>query len=220
MNTHIIHVDRASSTQDVARGMTPHKLGTVVAADVQERGRGRRGHVWLSPRGGLYASIILRNDPLLSLRVGVAVVRALKHAGIVARLKWPNDVLVSEKKIAGILIEATGETAIVGIGVNISSTPLPEATCAAAETGVPITRDALLQLILREIAVNNDEDVIEVYRALCSTLGRRVRVGITEGRQVIGIALGIDRDGHLLVDDGKTTHTITAGDCVHLPAAV
>jgi len=191
VKTRIVHVARVSSTQDVAREMTPQELGTVIVADAQEKGRGRRGHVWLSPRGGLYTSISLKSDPLLSLRVGVAVARALRQLGIVARLKWPNDVLVAGKKIAGILIEASGGTAIVGIGVNIDNAPL-----------------------------TYRDDVIEVYRSLCVTLGHKVRVSIAAGKQVTGIALGIDRDGHLLVDDGRATRTIAGGDCVHLDAGI
>ena len=220
MNTHIVHIDRVSSTQDVAREMTPQELGTVIVADVQAKGRGRRGHVWLSPRGGLYASIILRSDPLVSLRVGVAVARALDQIGVTALLKWPNDVLVAGKKIAGILIEASGETAIVGIGVNIDSAPLPEATCIVNETGGLITRDDLLHLILHALEMTYEDDIIEAYRPLCATLGQAVGVNIAAGEQVTGIALGIDRDGHLLVDDGENTHIIVGGDCVHLDAGV
>ena len=220
MKTRIVHVDRVSSTQDVAREMTPQELGTVIVADVQENGRGRRGHLWLSPRGGLYTSILLKRDPLLSLRVGVAIARALRQLGIDARLKWPNDVLVVGKKIAGILIETPGGTAIVGIGVNIDSAPLPDATCVESQTERLITRDELLHSILREIDITYGDDVIEVYRALCATLGRTVRVSIAAGKDVAGIALGIDRDGHLLVDDGRSTHTIAGGDCVHLDTGV
>lgn len=220
MKTRIVHVARVSSTQDVAREMTPQELGTVIVADAQEKGRGRRGHVWLSPRGGLYTSISLKSDPLLSLRVGVAVARALRQLGIVARLKWPNDVLVAGKKIAGILIEASGGTAIVGIGVNIDNAPLPDATCVASQMESSITRDELLHSILREIDTTYRDDVIEVYRSLCVTLGHKVRVSIAAGKQVTGIALGIDRDGHLLVDDGRATRTIAGGDCVHLDAGI
>jgi len=220
VKTRIVHAACVSSTQDVAREMMPREIGTVIVADAQEKGRGRRGHVWLSPRGGLYASILLRSDPLLSLRVGVAVARALQQAGIVARLKWPNDVLVAGKKIAGILIEAADGTAIVGMGVNMDSAPLPAATCIVDETRASITRDALLDSILQEIQITYEEDIIEAYRALCATLGRTVRVNIAAGKEVTGIALGIDRDGHLLVDDDGATCTIAGGDCVHLDTRV
>ncbi len=220
MNTRIVHVDRVSSTQDVAREMVSQELGAVVVADVQEEGRGRRGHVWLSPHGGLYASIILRSDPALSLRVGVAVARALRKLGIVALLKWPNDVLVAGKKIAGILIESSGETAVVGIGANIARAPLENSTCIASETEQQVTRDELLHSILREVEMTYKEDIIEAYRALCATIGRTVQVNITAGNEITGVALGINRDGHLLVDDGEETHVIVGGDCVHLDTGV
>ena len=220
MDVHIIHVDRVSSTQDVAREMTIQELGTVIVADVQESGRGRHGHVWLSPRGGLYASIVLRSDPLLSLRIGVAVTRALQHLGIDPRLKWPNDILVHEKKIAGILIESSGETAIVGIGVNIDSAPLLNSTCVVAETKRTITREDLLYTILEEIEIAYEGDLIKAYRELCSTLGRTVRVSLSAEACVTGIAMEIDREGHLVVDDGNDVHTIVGGDCEHLSARV
>jgi len=216
----VIHLATVTSTQDVARAMTPRRVGTVIIADVQEKGRGRRGHVWLSPRGGLYMSIVMRSDPLLSLRAGIAVARALQKLGIDARLKWPNDVLVHEKKIAGILIEASEGMAIVGIGVNIDSVPLPEATCVECETKRSVTRDEVLQSILQEIETACGEDIIKTYRELCCTIGRKVRIITAAGKEIMGNALGIDRDGHLLVDDGKNKHMIVGGDCEHLDAGV
>ena len=220
MELNVIHLATVTSTQDVARAMTPRRVGTVIIADVQEKGRGRRGHVWLSPRGGLYVSIVMRSDPLLSLRAGIAVARALQKLGIDARLKWPNDVLVHEKKIAGILIEASEGMAIVGIGVNIDSVPLPEATCVECETKRSVTRDEVLQSILQEIETACGEDIIKTYRELCCTIGRKVRIITAAGKEIMGNALGIDRDGHLLVDDGKNKHMIVGGDCEHLDAGV
>ena len=220
MELNVIHLATVTSTQDVARAMTPRRVGAVIIADVQEKGRGRRGHVWLSPRGGLYVSIVMRSDPLLSLRAGIAVARALQKLGIEARLKWPNDVLVHEKKIAGILIEASEEMAIVGIGVNIDSVPLPEATCVECEAKRSVTRDEVLQSILQEIETACGEDIIKTYRELCCTIGRKVRIITAAGKEIMGNALGIDRDGHLLVDDGKNKHMIVGGDCEHLDAGV
>ena len=220
MEANIIHLATVTSTQDVAREMTPRRVGTVIIADAQEKGRGRRGHVWLSPRGGLYMSVIMQSDPLLSLRAGIAVARALQKLGIEARLKWPNDVLVHEKKIAGILIEASAEIAIVGIGLNVDSVPLPEATCVERETERSVTRDELLHAILREIRIACGDDIIRTYRELCCTIGRTVRVRSAAGKDVAGIASGIDRDGHLLVVDGRNKHTIVGGDCEHLDTGV
>ena len=220
MEANIIHLATVTSTQDVAREMTPRRVGTVIIADAQEKGRGRRGHVWLSPRGGLYMSVIMQSDPLLSLRAGIAVARALQKLGIDARLKWPNDVLAKGKKIAGILIEASAEIAIVGIGLNVDSVPLPEATCVERETERSVTRDELLHAILREIRIACGDDIIRTYRELCCTIGRTVRVSSAAGKDVAGIASGIDRDGHLLVVDGRNKHTIVGGDCEHLDTGV
>jgi len=103
----IIHHDCVSSTQSVAKKLLSPgiSVGTVVVADKQEQGRGRLDRTWLSPAGGLYASIILQADPLISLRAGIAVAKGLRELGIKAELRWPNDVMVEGKKIGGILVE-------------------------------------------------------------------------------------------------------------------
>ena len=195
--------------------MTPREIGTVIIADAQKKGRGQHGHVWLSPRGGLYASIILRSDPLLSLRAGVGVARALRGLGIGAGLKWPNDVLVADKKIAGILIEVSDETAIVGIGVNIDSAPLAESTCITAETDRIIVRDELILSILHEIETSYVEDVIKAYRALCVTIGENVAIDVGH-ETVAGRAIDVDESGHLLLKTRGELRIISSGECSHL----
>ena len=135
-------------------------------------------------------------------------------------MKWPNDVLVNDKKIAGILIEVVKEVAIVGIGVNIDKAPLREATCITSETAQLITRDDLLHAILQEIEKTYVEDIIEAYRRLSSTIGRAVQVDIAGGKKVMGIAMEIDRDGHLLVSDGESEYLVVGGRCQHLDRRV
>ncbi len=221
MKTLIIRYEQVSSTQEIARelALSGTGEGSVIIAEVQEHGRGRHGRTWLSPRGGLYASIILRSDPLLPLRVGVAIVRALREINISAMLKWPNDVLVRERKIAGILIEAVEQWAIVGIGVNIEQAPLATATCVRGETGEPVTRDRLVRSILKNLEGVLSGEIVEAYEALSATIGREVRIEIegAEGARVIcGRAIGIDRVGRLLVEAEGTCHTIVSGECIHL----
>ena len=215
MEPNVIHLATVTSTQDVARAMTPRRVGAVIIADVQEKGRGRRGHVWLSPRGGLYVSIVMRSDPLLSLRAGIAVAHALQRLGIDARLKWPNDVLVKGKKIAGILIEASGGTAIVGIGVNIESAPLAGSTCIAAEAGRIIARDDLVLSIVQEMDTSYLEDILKTYRKLCATIGKDV--AITMGNEkVSGLVVDVDEGGHLLLKTAEELRIISSGECAHL----
>ena len=217
----IIRYEHVSSTQEIARELSLSGTGEgiVIIAEVQEHGRGRHGRDWLSPRGGLYASIIMRSDPLLPLRVGVAIVRALREINISAMLKWPNDVLVRERKIAGILIEAVEQWAIVGVGVNMEQAPLATATCVREETGEPVTRDLLVQSILNKLGGVLSGEILEAYEALSATIGREVRIEIegAEGARVIcGRAIGIDRSGRLLVEAEGTCHTIVSGECIHL----
>ncbi len=221
MKTRIIRYEQVSSTQEIARelALSGTGEGSVIIAEVQEDGRGRHGRDWLSPRGGLYASIIMRADPLLPLRVGVAIARALREIDIPAMLKWPNDVLVRERKIAGILIEVIEQWAIVGIGVNIEQAPLATATCVHGETGEPVTCDSLVRSILKKIEGVLSGEIVEAYKALSATIGREVRIEIegAEGARVIcGRAIGIDRVGRLLVEAEGSCHTIVSGECIHL----
>ncbi len=219
----ILRYDRVLSTQDLARELVAlgaqEGVGTAIVATEQERGRGRHGRTWLSPRGGLYASFILTPDPLLPLRAGVALAQALGVLGIYARLKWPNDVLVAERKIAGILIEVVNKCAIVGIGVNIEQAPLPTATCVWEEASESITRNSLLCSILRRLNAVRPEGILEEYRSLSATIGREVRIEVAtvKGITVIrGRATGIDRSGRLLVETDRDRHVITTGECIHL----
>ncbi len=221
MKTRILRYDRISSTQKIARELVLAGAGEgdVILAEVQEHGLGRHGRAWLSPRGGLYASIIMRPDPLLPLRVGVAIARALREVDIYAMLKWPNDVLVRERKIAGILIEVVEQWAIVGVGVNIEQAPLATATCVQGEMREPVTRDILVRSILKNLEGVLSREILEDYEALSATIGREVRIEIegAEGASVIcGRAIGIDRVGRLLVEAKGTRHTIVSGECIHL----
>ena len=221
MKTRIIRYEHVSSTQEIARelALSGKGDGGVIIAEVQEQGRGRHGRAWLSPRGGLYASIIMRPDSLLPLRVGVAIARALRDINIAAMLKWPNDVLVRERKIAGILIEAVEQWAIVGVGVNIEQAPLATATCVRGETSESVTRDILVRSILKNLEGVLSGKIVEAYEALSATIGREVRIEIegAEGARVIcGRAIGIDRVGRLLVEAEGICHTIVSGECIHL----
>jgi BirA family transcriptional regulator, biotin operon repressor / biotin---[acetyl-CoA-carboxylase] ligase len=215
MNRRIVHIDRVSSTQDAAKKMTWLTLGEAIVADVQDRGRGQRGHEWISPLGGLYASIILHSDPLLAVRAGVALARALQQLEIDARLKWPNDILVAGKKIAGILIEAKGKTAIVGVGVNIDRTPVPNSTCVIHHTDSRTSPDKLLHSILHNLEITYKQDVLEAYRDLCTTLGHIVEVSVGD-KTIAGNATSIDRLGHLILKTESRLRIIHSGECSHL----
>lgn len=221
------------STNDEARSWArdgaPHLA--VVAADEQTAGRGRRGRTWLATRGeSLLASIVLRPElsverwTILPLLVGVAVVRAIEsRTKVIAELKWPNDVLVDGRKLAGILLEAEPPTfAIAGIGLNASQTHFDEkikATSLAREGAVRLDRADLLAGILTELPLVLAEPVrsLDEYRKRCVTLGMHVEVRGSDATVSSGIAGRVQDDGTLwLIDGDGRESVVTAGDVTQM----
>jgi BirA family transcriptional regulator, biotin operon repressor / biotin---[acetyl-CoA-carboxylase] ligase len=239
----IVRLDTVDSTQSVAFALAEHGAAdrTVVVADQQLAGRGRRGRTWSAPAGtSLLASILVRPrlpQPLLatlSLATAVAAAEALRRVtGVEARLKWPNDLLVSGRKIAGILLESrmtgragaggstpngSGIVTIIGVGINLGQREFPPdladgATSVAIETGRAPSREAVLTALLEEFDVwrsrleeQGFEPVRDGWRRLSDTLGRRVTVD-----DVNGIAVDLDVDGALLVDVGGSVKRVLAG---------
>lgn len=235
----IVFFQELRSTNEMAMTMAASAVeGTVVIAYVQTAGRGRLARSWASPSGGIWLSIILKPDmhpafaPRLTMAASVAVAESLNSIyGIEAKIKWPNDILVGEKKICGILTEMQAETdridfAVVGIGINANVDPsaFPEnwnATSISKEVGRRIRRSEFVGKILLEFEQAYGmigRDIESVYRRWCdlsSTLGRRVRV--TSGADTTGQVVGLDRDGSLMLKtDGGDIIRILAGDCIHL----
>lgn len=220
-------VPSVGSTNELvgARAVAGEPAGLVVVAEVQTAGRGRLDRRWTSPpRAGLTLSVLLRPDlPPERLRWvplygGVAVARALREqTGVDAVLKWPNDVLVGGRKVCGLLAEVPAPGAVVlGIGLNVSTTrpelPVGGATSLALEGATTVDRDTLLRALLRSLSAVLAEAAPDAYRALCATLGTRVRLELPGGGQVRGVAETVDDDGRLVVDG----RAYTAGDVVHL----
>jgi len=186
-------------------------VGLVVVADEQIKGRGRLDREWISPAGGLYFSAVFKNRNDISLLAGVAVAKTLQEFGINAKIKWPNDIIVGEKKIAGILVEIFREYAIVGVGVNMKEPPLPTAT-SVSEQGMSISKDELLERTIENFGTAN---VFEEYRRLSATIGRNVRVEMVNG-SVEGVARDIDEHGRLILECNGEIKKIASGDCIHL----
>ena len=214
------HIPRVTSTQEEARKRLAEgraTQGDMILADEQTEGRGRFGRTWISPKGGLYATIILSLDPLLSLKAGLAITRVLRSAGIEAGIKWPNDVYVRDLKIAGVLIETTGGVALAGIGLNLVASPLETSTCVHQYVE-GISRDAWAHRIAHELMdLSRGHLDLSEYRGACLTLGCRVRMdGIGEGSTIEGIALDIDDAGHLIIETELGRRVITSGECWHL----
>jgi BirA family biotin operon repressor/biotin-[acetyl-CoA-carboxylase] ligase len=202
----LIRLASTPSTQDVARGLP---VGSVVVADQQTSGRGRLGRRWEAPPGSaLLASFVLTARSLASLAAGVAAAEA---CGRSVRLKWPNDLLLDGRKVAGVLIERRGERCVVGIGVNLTWAP-PGA--GRLET----QRDPLLERLRAELETwftAADAEVLAAWRARSDTLGRRVRVELPD-ETFEGRAEDVASDGSLIVGG----RTVTAGDVIHLRDAV
>jgi BirA family biotin operon repressor/biotin-[acetyl-CoA-carboxylase] ligase len=217
--------------------------GEVLVAELQTAGRGRLGRAWVSPAGaGLTFSVLLRPRGVpqsawgwLPLLAGVAAARAVREvAGVSATLKWPNDVLAGERKLAGILAENREQAVVLGLGLNVwhrhDELPLPAATSLALE-GTPEhrARERLLACLLGELGRcylgwrdqphPGDADrcgLRGAYLALCSTVGREVTVTLPGERIVTGVARGIAAAGHLDLCTPDGPVVVSAGDVVHV----
>ncbi|VVS92906.1 biotin--[acetyl-CoA-carboxylase] ligase [Desulfoluna spongiiphila] len=241
----IVHHHLTDSTntraRDLARDGAPE--GTLVVAEAQSAGRGRKGRSWLArPGEGLLFSLVLRPDmepsraALITLMTAVSVAEALiNETGIDARIKWPNDILVGGKKLAGILTEMSMELdavdyVITGLGLNVN-TPAeafsPEitdiATSVMAESASAFSRVALLQAILsrfethyQTLTTRGPESILSRWKELSDIVGRRVRVSMMR-EEIEGQVTDIDADGVLLVQtEAGDALRILSGDVTYL----
>jgi BirA family biotin operon repressor/biotin-[acetyl-CoA-carboxylase] ligase len=228
-----------SSTNDVAEHLARDGVaeGAVVFAETQQKGRGRLGRKWVSPTAkGLWFSVLLRPNlrPQEATQVTVlaatALARALRQHGIAQpAIKWPNDILVRDRKLAGVLTELAAEIdriryVILGIGVNVNLAEFPAelrgtATSLRIETGHPVRRAELAASILRELDFDYDRlcrgqfpRIAEEWAAQCTTLGRRVSIHVGD-RSVRGRAESLDDSGALLLrTDYGHLERIVGGD--------
>ena len=200
--------------------------GTAVVAEVQTGGRGSRGRVWESPPGGLWLSVLYRpatpaGAELLSLRLGLAVADAVETAAPAARLalKWPNDLILADKKVGGILCEARwqGESLgwiVAGLGVNVTN-PIPEQLRATAVALVQLAPEATIDALLPEVLQRLRRPVAERERLDPDELDRLAARDWLRGRAlrapVPGRADGIAADGALLVRSGDLVTPVRAG---------
>ncbi len=237
-------LDETESTNAVVaeRARQGEAEGLVVCAEYQTAGRGRLGRSWVAPpRSALLFSVLLRPAtvpaarwPWLGLLTPVAVAGAVRQvAEVDARVKWPNDVLVEDRKLAGILLErvetSTGPAAVVGVGLNVtlrhSERPHEAATSLALENAAGTDRVTVLAAILREFesryrawtAADGDPAALTAsYRELSATLGREVRVELPDGTTLTGTATDLDPDGRLVVEGPSGRTALASGDVVHV----
>ena len=229
----------------LARAQTGEPEGAVLAAEEQRAGRGRMGRTWTSPpRAALTFSLLLKpavppaRRGWLPLLTGVAVAAAVtKATGVETGLKWPNDLLAADAKLAGILAEAAGDAVVVGIGLNVSTEPaefpsprpgaLP-ATSLRAAGATALDRGEILLAILagferryrawRQAGGDPDRSGLRPeYTRLSATIGRTVRAELPGGQVLSGPAAGVDSDGRLLVRVSSGAEVpVAAADVVHL----
>lgn len=212
--------------------------GTLVLAETQTKGRGRRMRKWHSPKyKGIYLSLILKpkialsQAPILTLLCAVSVCEAIKEiTGLDTRIKWPNDILIANKKLGGILTEMDAETdglrfVVLGLGLNVNNdkkTLIEGSTSLREQSGDVINRIDLLKALLVRIEKNylnfqkkGSHAVTDKWREYNITLHRRVRVAAHK-KQLEGQAIDIDDDGALLLRlDSGIIRKVTSGDVAY-----
>jgi BirA family biotin operon repressor/biotin-[acetyl-CoA-carboxylase] ligase len=237
---HVLWYPEVSSTSDVAAALAERGAaeGLVVAANMQSAGRGRLGRTWASPPGaGLYVSVLLRPSrlvlPLVTIAAGVAVAQGIEAStGLHAQLKWPNDVCVGPRKLAGVLAEAHANASdgasvpyvVLGFGINVLPAAYPpdvalRATSLEGELGRHVDRGLVFVECLSALAQRyadlihgHTAAVIAAWRErAATTLRRRVRFE-TAGAQLEGVAEDVDETGALLVRTTSATIRVTSGE--------
>lgn len=231
----IWHYDVVESTNETLKELLDNDIGEglVVWADRQAAGKGRHGRAWASPPGGLYLSILLRpkevHAQVLGLLAGMPLVKTLRHFGVFATLKWPNDAIFQDRKLAGILSEGVYRRdryhVVLGVGINtnIDLERLPpevqkRATSLKREVNLFVANEECLDYFLEQL-----DDVysryrntptplmMKEYRGACATVGKRVSVETLKGK-VTGKAYDVSPAGALLVlDDHEERHEILDG---------
>jgi BirA family biotin operon repressor/biotin-[acetyl-CoA-carboxylase] ligase len=235
----ITRLETTSSTNDVAASLPD---GSVVVADQQTAGRGRRGRSWFSPPGsGLYVSVVVAPsravDPvramnLLTLAAGVGIAEGIQDgAGLRVDLKWPNDLYVGGRKLGGILAEAATsggvvERVVVGFGVNLQPAAYPtelrdRATSIETETDRPVDRERILHAALASLARRYDDllaskfdDILDAWRARAPNAAGAPITWMSAAGPVDAVTAGVDADGALLVRIGGRLERIVAGEIV------
>ena len=226
-HTHIIHLKETESTNTYAKALLksgePFTPYTLIYTDNQTAGRGRLGRSWESKEGdSLCMSLIVPfpNSPSITLIAALGVYDALKDiCGDNLRIKWPNDLIIDNKKLCGILTESTKEAAVIGIGVNLNNTDFPDDIKHKATSLKLLTQNTYSPCELAEkisTSICNllestqgvfSEELIIKYTHLCANMGK-----IVTSKDTNGIAIGIRKDGALMVTNRDGLHAVTSGE--------
>lgn len=241
------HLETVTSTNDVALAAAREgqPLGIVVTADRQSAGRGRQGRGWTDDVAGpegpanLAVSVVVpvpdRHAALIPLVTGLAVAASYRAAGAAPTLKWPNDVLLDDRKAAGILVERhraiDGEVLVIGCGLDLDWRGVQREgvadgwTSLAESLGDGVDRAAVLAALLTALdeeltgltTATEARPILARYRDACSTIGREVEVALPGGARLTGRAVDLDVEGLLVVDTGRERVSVRAGDVRVLP---
>jgi BirA family biotin operon repressor/biotin-[acetyl-CoA-carboxylase] ligase len=228
VGSRFFRLSEVESTNEYVKGILKNAPeGTVVLADVQTAGKGRKGRNWYSPEGGLWMSVLLDHcdSCLMPLTAAVAICEAFKLYDIRLGIKWPNDLFLNRKKVAGILTEIVDERAILGIGINLNVERFPSDLTEKASSILVETRKHLnAQTVYQDLCYSVDkhyhylkaekiDELVTKWRDYTIMIGRDVRIELPD-RVVMGKVLDIDRQGALIVlrADYGVEHII-AGDC-------
>jgi BirA family transcriptional regulator, biotin operon repressor / biotin---[acetyl-CoA-carboxylase] ligase len=242
-NVHVFQEIGSTNSKAMQMAAKGAEEGTLLIAETQTGGKGRLGRKWFSPSGvNLYLSLILRppidcaQATILTLLAGIAVAQAIRErSDLTADLKWPNDVLIGEKKVAGILAELAADGQVIkhlvlGIGLNVNSEASmfsPElsktATSLKIESGQTMSRLEMLETLVNQLerwyTVFLDQGptpILKEYSRLSRTLGRQIQV-VCHDKVLKGEAVGLAPNGGIVLrEENGTTITILTGDVIHL----
>lgn len=228
------------STNTVAKFLSQNvSNGTVILSETQTGGRGRTGKKYQSPKGGIWLSIILKPDiapskaPLLTLATAVAVARTLDHFNIESEIKWPNDILINEKKVCGILTESIAkfnnlESVIVGVGINseIDINEFPEEIRDYSIALSDVVEDDInpekgiayffkeIEFIYNKFLEGDINFIFDEWRKYNHTIGKYVEIRQPLGKVISGYAVGIDREGGLVIEKADDSLVkVVSGEC-------
>ena len=236
----MVYRQSIESTQNIAISLAEKgEVNTVVIAEQQSGGRGRMKRKWLSPRGGVWLSVVLKpavptvTSTMLPFVAAIAVCDAIREAtNLAATLKWPNDVMVAGKKVAGILLDLSAEAetvnyAVIGIGINanVDASKLkmdrerrPAVTSLMDELGHDVNRLQLTKLLLEKIELfylvlekNGPAAIVAEWRKRSDMIGKKVDV-IQQGARYDGVAADVNDDGSLRIRTARGDMNVTSGD--------
>jgi BirA family biotin operon repressor/biotin-[acetyl-CoA-carboxylase] ligase len=241
------YFDSIDSTQNQALKMAddPANEGVVIVAEKQTGGRGRSGRKWVSPKGGIWISIILQPEFDISITTLFPIASALalsiaieKTFSIKPELKWPNDLTIKGKKLAGMLVDVSLESnkienLVLGVGINfdvdvkqieksLKGTPNFYGVASLKDHNqkvkpIQLVQTFLLELekIYKSLSARQTKKIISEWTLRSSTIGKNVELNTTDGK-IKGKAVRIDDDGTLIISENNKTHKVIAGDIVHL----